>query len=145
MIDRAKILAEARRWIGTPYRHQAFLCGHGADCGGLVFGVGNALGLLDLGEAEWSAVANYGRQPHPLRMRAQMTRFLVEIERPRFGDIAWLEWRDGLPMHLAILSLIDGRETIIHAWADAGNVVEHDFSELWRSRVSSWWRYPKVI
>ena len=29
----------ARRWIGTPYRHQASRCGVGADCLGLVRGV----------------------------------------------------------------------------------------------------------
>ncbi len=41
--DRAKIVAEARRWIGTPYRHQASCIGAGADCLGLVRGVWRAL------------------------------------------------------------------------------------------------------
>ena len=34
-----KIVEEARRWIGTPYRQQASACGAGADCLGLVRGV----------------------------------------------------------------------------------------------------------
>ena len=36
---RTRIVAEARAWIGTPYRHQASLHGVGCDCLGLVRGV----------------------------------------------------------------------------------------------------------
>jgi cell wall-associated NlpC family hydrolase len=36
---RAAIVAEARSWIGTPYRHQASLKGVGTDCLGLLRGV----------------------------------------------------------------------------------------------------------
>ncbi len=35
----AAIVAEARAWIGTPYRHQASLKGIGCDCLGLLRGV----------------------------------------------------------------------------------------------------------
>ena len=45
---RETIIAEARRWIGTPYRHQGADRGVGCDCLGLVRGV-------------WRAV--YGRDP----------------------------------------------------------------------------------
>ncbi|MEM6579602.1 MAG: peptidase, partial [Pseudomonadota bacterium] len=37
------IVAEARRWIGTPYRHQASCLGAGCDCLGLLRGVWRAL------------------------------------------------------------------------------------------------------
>ena len=40
---RTRIVAEARAWIGTPYRHQASLQGVGCDCLGLVRGVWRAL------------------------------------------------------------------------------------------------------
>ncbi len=33
------IVALARSWIGTPYHHQAAVCGIGCDCLGLVRGV----------------------------------------------------------------------------------------------------------
>lgn len=42
-LAREEIVAEARRWIGTPYRHQASLCGVGCDCLGLLRGVWRAL------------------------------------------------------------------------------------------------------
>jgi NlpC/P60 family putative phage cell wall peptidase len=38
-----RIVDEARRFIGTPYRHQASQCGLGCDCLGLVRGVWHAL------------------------------------------------------------------------------------------------------
>src|SRR3954470_13995534 len=38
-LSRPDIVAEARAWIGTPYRHQASLKGVGCDCLGLVRGV----------------------------------------------------------------------------------------------------------
>ena len=37
--NREQIVAAARGWVGTPYRHQASLKGIGADCLGLVRGV----------------------------------------------------------------------------------------------------------
>lgn len=36
---RARVVAAARGWLGTPYRHQASVKGEGADCLGLVRGV----------------------------------------------------------------------------------------------------------
>ena len=42
-VTRADIVAEARAWIGTPYRHQASLKGVGCDCLGLVRGVWRAV------------------------------------------------------------------------------------------------------
>jgi len=38
-LTRAAIVAEARSWIGTRYRHQGSLKGVGCDCLGLVRGV----------------------------------------------------------------------------------------------------------
>ena len=37
--DAAAVVAAARSWLGTPYRHQASLKGAGADCLGVVRGV----------------------------------------------------------------------------------------------------------
>ena len=42
-LARATIVAEARAWIGTPYRHQGSLKGIGCDCLGLVRGVWRAV------------------------------------------------------------------------------------------------------
>lgn len=38
-LERAAVVAEARDWIGTPYRHQASVKHAGCDCLGLIRGV----------------------------------------------------------------------------------------------------------
>lgn len=146
---RLAIIAEARSWLGTRFHHQAAIKGVGVDCAGLVRGVGKETGLLDISAARWAVYANYGRAPHPERMRAALNEFMHPIapEQARIGDVCWLAWREDLPMHLAILSAhpIGGataRPTIIHALADNDKVIEHGFSKEWRDRVDSWWRFP---
>ncbi|MFM9860734.1 NlpC/P60 family protein [Pseudoxanthobacter sp. M-2] len=105
MAGRGAIVAEARAWMGTPYRHQASLKGVGCDCLGLVRGVWRAL----LGEEpervpgytrDWSeaggaeALAEAGR------------RHLVEIDpaTARPGDVLVFRMRPGGPAkHAGIL------------------------------------------
>lgn len=140
------VVREAREWLGTPYRHQARLRGVGVDCVGLIVGVGLATGaLIGFDDAAFSPFKGYGRLPHPERMGEAMRRFLCQIETPRPGDIAWIEWRSSLPMHLAILAEADGRATMIHATNQIGRVVEHGFVAPWPGMVDSWWRYPALM
>lgn len=140
------VIEEARKWVGTPYHHQAATLGAGVDCVGLIRGVGFAVGVLPRRDAEWKLFNAYGRLPNPRRMAEGMNTFLCPVapgeEQP--GDIAWLEWRANLPMHLAILAVHGGRRTIIHAFSDFGKVVEHGLTADWEARVSSWWRYPDI-
>ena len=121
------IIKEAKEWVNTPYHHQAALKGVGVDCVGLIRGVGFATGALPVLEEEWKRFNAYGRLPNPRRMREGMHKFLCPIEAGdrMIGDIAWIEWRDDLPMHLAILSTHNGRDTIIHSYSDFKKVVEH--------------------
>jgi NlpC/P60 family putative phage cell wall peptidase len=141
---RAAIVVEARSWIGTPFIHQAAAKGAGCDCAGLIRGVGAATGAVEVPPAEWKRWAAYGRQPNPPRMRECLETFLTEIKDPGEGDICWLQWREGIPMHLAFLASMDGRQTLIHALSDIGRVVEHGFTNEWPDRVHSWWRFPGV-
>lgn len=145
--QRQAIIKEARRWIGTPFRHQASLRGIGCDCAGLIKGVGMARNLVSLDENEWRAVSSYGRQPRPDRMGAVLKRFLVQIEPgdALAGDIVWMEWRKGLPMHLALLSEFNSRPTIIHAFSDFSAVVEHGYNKEWSDKAMAWWRYPGLV
>lgn len=146
MIGRAQIVAEARRWVGTPYRHQARLMGLGVDCVGLIVGVGLDLGILDLDDEKFRPWENYARTPNPAKMRQGLEFFLDPIGESEalIGDICWLEWRAGLPMHLAILSDLDGRPAMIHAAGDIGSCVEHDLDAGWHDQIVSYWRYRGV-
>lgn len=116
---RAQVIAEARSWIGTPFHHQACARGVGVDCGQLIIGVGQALGIC-----EPMPIRNYGRLPNPNHMGRYISDRLIRIERhPRVADILWVSLRAGLPMHLLIVS-DDVRNTVIHAYDPAGRVVE---------------------
>ena len=143
---RDAIVREAREWVGTKYMHQASVKGAGADCVGLIRGVGFATGVLPRRDDDWKRFNAYGRLPNPHRMKDGMNTFLVPIAdgTEQIGDIAWLEWRADLPMHLAILAEHNGRRTLIHALSDFRMVVEHGLTADWEARVSSWWRYPDI-
>lgn len=141
---RSKILAEARGWLGTPYQHQAMLKGVGADCVGFVVGVGCATGVLTLTKQEIKAYSGYGRLPNPRQMRVVLERHCIEIPEHdvRTADIAWIEWRENLPMHLAVIGEHKGNRTLLHAVADVGRAVEHALTKQWDDRIVSFWRYP---
>jgi cell wall-associated NlpC family hydrolase len=44
--ERAAVVAEARRWVGTPFHEGACVRGAGADCGQLVLGIYRACGVI---------------------------------------------------------------------------------------------------
>lgn len=44
--QRERIVAEAKTWIGTPYRGWSCVKGCGTDCGQFIYGVYRALGLI---------------------------------------------------------------------------------------------------
>jgi hypothetical protein len=143
MIGGDEIVTEARSWINTRYRHQGRLKGVAVDCVGLIIGVGINLDILDCTAESVRPWDGYARTPNPARMGEGLASHLVKIESPITGDIAWLGWRENLPMHLAILGSLDGRETLIHASGQIGKCAEHDFSQEWCARVMGWWRYPR--
>jgi len=143
------IIAEARRWVGTPYRHRAARLGIGVDCVGLIRGVAEATGVRTLSDAEWKPFETYSRTPNPEKMRQAMELFLepsdvsAKIIAPD-AFVCWLAWREHLPMHVGFAAALDGRRTLIHAALPIGQCVEHGFTDEWLSRVNSWWRLPGV-
>ena len=148
----AVLLVEAaRRWVGTPYRHQHRTRGHAVDCVGLVIGAGLDAGVLRTwSEQAWAPHSAYGRAPNPEHMGRAIRQFLNPIDLdPRAtapdGSVAFMGWREHLPMHLAIMATAaDGRRTMIHAYAHIGRVVEHGSDGPWPERVVSWWSYPGI-
>jgi NlpC/P60 family putative phage cell wall peptidase len=114
MIERAAIVAEARAWIATPYRHQASVKGVGCDCLGLVRGVWRAL----LG-AEPESVPPYARdwaearEGEPLAEAGMRHLLPVALDAYEPGDILLFRWRTKfVAKHAAIVGAPD---TMVHA------------------------------
>ncbi len=142
-VNRAAIIAEARAWVGTPYRHQASLKGIGCDCLGLVRGVWRAL---------------YGREPEatppyaPDWAEATAIESLAEAARRHMteiasselapGDLLLFRWRTRFPAkHAAIVTAPD---LMVHAH-DGAAVAEVAIAPWWRRRLAYAFRFPDVI
>jgi NlpC/P60 family putative phage cell wall peptidase len=137
-IFRADIIAEARAWIGTPYRHQASARGAGCDCLGLVRGVWCA---LYGGEPERAPpyTPDWAERDPRETLYAAASRHLIETRAPTPGDVLLFRMHAGAPMkHCAILSAPD---RIIHAyWGRA--VVENRLATFWRARHAASFSFP---
>lgn len=146
----AAVVAQARLWVGTPYKHQHRQLGVGCDCVGLIIGVGRATQVLELSDEDWEPYEGYSTHPNPRKMVGAMHRFMVPLDLPPKpahlppdGAVMHLGWREHLPMHLAILATDRfGRRTMIHAFKWRDKVVEHGFVAEWPERVISWWTWP---
>jgi NlpC/P60 family putative phage cell wall peptidase len=143
IFTRAAIVAEARSWLGTPYRHQASLKGIGCDCLGLVRGVWRAV----LGAepertppyaADWAEAAS----AEPLAAAARRHFVAVDLADIAPGDVLLFRWRAGMAAkHAAIVTAPD---LMIHAH-DGAAVAEVALAPWWRRRLAYAFRFPGVI
>ena len=141
MISRNDIVSVARKWLGTPYQHQASLRGVGCDCLGLIRGVWREL---------------IGPEPEPMRPYSQdwaeaggeetllavgETHF-EKVDDWRPGDVLLFRFRDGVPAkHLAIATASD---RMIHSH-DRACVAEVAIIPFWRRRIVCAFRFPGVV
>ncbi|MDW4496808.1 peptidase [Sulfitobacter sp. D35] len=140
---REDVVAEARRWIGTPYVHQCSLNGAGADCLGLLRGVWRAL----LG-AEPEPVPPYSRDWSEPRGEEQLwaaaRRHLQrkEIGDAAAGDVLLFRMRAGsVAKHLGIVAETGETPSFVHAYSGHG-VVESPLSAPWRRRIVARFAFP---
>jgi NlpC/P60 family putative phage cell wall peptidase len=137
----AAVVAEARRWLGTPYMHGASLRGTGCDCLGLVRGVWRALYGPEP-EDPGPYTADWAEATGGERLLEAAGRHLDPsgTAGPRSGDLLVLRWRDGFPAkHLGIAT---GPKTMIHA--HDGAVVTEVAIGLWRNRIARVFRFPAL-
>lgn len=149
MIQPVDIITEARRWVGTPFRHRGHHIGQACDCVGVVRGVVERFGLAEVPDGILRELETYSRSPNPQRMGELLATFLIKStvsprEAAPDAHVVWLQWLEGLPMHLAITATYQERPTLIHALREYG-VSEHGFVGVWRHRVHSYWRLPGVV
>jgi NlpC/P60 family putative phage cell wall peptidase len=131
------LVTEARRWLGTPFRHQGRIRGEGVDCIGLVLEPARALGLTDYRPGA------YSRLPDAGTLRREVARHLVTVAKAemRQGDILLLA-APLSPCHLALIGELAGALTMIHASGPIGRVVEHGIDATWEGRIRGVFRFP---
>lgn len=138
-MTRPEIVAAARGWIGTPYRHQASLKGVGCDCLGLLRG-----GWRELFGTEPEPVPPYTRDWAEAGGRELLlevaSRHLVRVEgEAQPGDVLLFRWRAGLPAkHCAIVGTPG---TMIHAHEGAA-VAEVAIAPFWSRQIAAAFAFP---
>jgi NlpC/P60 family putative phage cell wall peptidase len=143
---RAEIVAEARRWLGTPYRHQASVMGAGTDCLGLVRGVwrtvvGAEPEKTPADTPDWAEALG----EETLLSAARRHCSEIAIGAAREGDVLLFRMALGSPAkHAAIVSGgVSGSDRIIHAyWGRA--VCETRLVPWWRRRIAAAFEFPGV-
>lgn len=138
------VVACARFWLGTPYRHQASVKGEGADCLGLVRGVwrelvGEEPEVLPAYSPDWAEVGG----AETLLEAAGRWLVAKPLDQMRPGDVVLFRMSEGAAVkHCAIISDVCGPEPrMIHAyWGRA--VVESWMGPWWRTRLVAVFGWP---
>jgi NlpC/P60 family putative phage cell wall peptidase len=139
LVDR--IVAEARSWIGTPYRHQASAKWIGCDCLGLVRGVWRTIYGADPERppaytSDWAEITGeetlLNAASRHMEIRPAGT-FMP-------GDVLIFRWRPHLPAkHCGIVTEPD---RMVHAYQAAGRVAEGYIAATWRQRIAGAFAFP---
>jgi hypothetical protein len=137
---RAAIVAEARTWLGVPFRHQG-RSRAGVDCAGLVIMVARALGLSSFDTRD------YARRPDGHSLLATCRREMHETDpaAAAAGDVFCLRIVED-PEHLAIAGdYFAGGLSLVHAYAARPHqVIEQRLDPAWRARIIAAFRLPGV-
>lgn len=136
------VIAEARAWIGTPYRHQASVKGVGCDCLGLVRGVWRAV-IGAEPERPGAYTPDWAERCGAETLLAAAHRHLIARGAgAEPGDVILFRYQAGAPAkHCAILCAPD---RMIHAWHGRA-VCETALGPWWRRRMAGVFAFPETI
>lgn len=140
---RDRIVAEARGWIGTPYRHQASAKGAGTDCLGLIRGVWRAVCGIEP-ERVPPYTQDWAEPSGQEVLREAAERWLVRRAAGEAmpGDVLLFRMRDdGIAKHVGLLATAGATATFIHAYSGHG-VVESPLSGPWERRIVGRYAFP---
>ncbi len=137
-----QIVAEARRWKNTPYKHQGKTLGKACDCAGILIGIAhNLFGIKD------NYDSRYGRNPNNWVLKQELENLSVLVRKNdandiEIGDIALMSLEQSrIPHHVGIISdYSDKSFGLIHCYSSIGRVVEHRLNDVWKSRILNLYR-----
>jgi cell wall-associated NlpC family hydrolase len=134
----AEIVAEARSWLGVPWRHQG-RSRSGIDCAGLLVLVARSLGLGDYD------VTGYDRrargQGFVEHFRANMDGIGVADARP--GDVLVFA-EEAYPCHCGFLTEHRSTAHLLHAHATRRQVIEEPYAGEWPLKVKFAFRFKQL-
>ena len=139
--QREHIVELARRWLGTPYRHQGSIKGVGCDCLGLVRGIWRELygcepELVGPYSMDWAEAG--GEE----RLLAAARRYFRVAEDLRPGSLIVFRWRVDMPAkHVGVYV---GDDRFIHAYERAA-VIASPLVPQWRKRVAGIFDFPECL
>jgi cell wall-associated NlpC family hydrolase len=144
MTTRQQLVDEARQWIGTPFVHQAYRKGIGADCIGLIAGVALSFAMPDaVAWAQRPDCHNYAEQPDPKMLLRLTNEFLLpvctEYDALMPADIVLMRFESD-PMHFALVTSLTPF-LVVHALSRLGRVAEHHIDRAWQQRIMRIYRY----
>jgi NlpC/P60 family putative phage cell wall peptidase len=140
----AAVVAAARGWIGTPYRHQASCRGAGADCLGLLRGVwrevcGGEPEAVPAYTPDWSEPAREERLWQAARRHLRPK----PLARAAPGDVILFRMRAGaVAKHLGLQGRVGPTASFIHAYSGHG-VVESALTPPWARRIVARFAFPQ--
>lgn len=127
----------ARAWLGTPFHHQGRLQGIGCDCVGLVIGVAEAIGVPVQDQT------GYSPEPQGRALRNALDAQLLPIAAPVPGCVVLMRiGREERHVGIVATHPSTGALSLIHAWLQAGAVVEHHLDDTWRRRIVQSYEIP---
>jgi NlpC/P60 family putative phage cell wall peptidase len=141
-MTRDDIVRHARGWLGTPYHHQASLCGIGTDCLGLVRGVyrqlyGREAEAVPPYSRDWAEAS--GRETLLEAVRCHLVEINPAAVRP--GDVIVFRYRrNSVAKHAGIMTT---PITMIHA-VEGAPVSEVALSAWWRRRMAGAFSFPGI-
>ncbi len=137
------VVTAARRWLGTPYVHQAATHGAGCDCLGLVRGVWLDL-YGDTPEHPPAYSMDWSEPQGDERLWRAATCHLrpKPVQQVAPGDVLLFRMRAGaVAKHLGIQAGIGACSTFVHAYQGHG-VVESPLSRPWQRRIVARFAFP---
>lgn len=138
MTTQEDIVKCAKTYLETPYHHQGRVKGEGVDCCGLLLCVAHELGLSDYD------LDGYSRFGDGFSFMMEFSKICGEPVKTLIAGNLVVIKVGRYPHHCGILSILDGRLSLIHAYQSLGKVVEHNLDESWCNRIVASFKFPNV-